>query len=152
MKKCTSCKQVKPIDEFYDRFNKDNINVFTSRCKECIKNRTKSWRKSEGKSKWKAYDDRRVAGNRKFLQEEREKGCVKCGESRFYVIDFHHLDPSTKEFTIGKTNRWTRTQLEKEIKKCIRLCRNCHSEFHYLEKNFNLKLENWLNEANQYKK
>ncbi len=152
MKKCTSCKQEKPLTEFYDRLNTRGENVLTSRCKSCIKERTKSWRKAEGKEKWKSYDDKRVQQNKHFLEKERAKGCVKCGEDRFYVIDFHHIDPSTKTITIGATNRWTRTQLEKELKKCTRLCRNCHSELHYLEKNTIFNFNKWLSEANQDKK
>lgn len=152
MKVCTKCKIEKPLSDFYERFDFNGENVGTSRCKACVKERTKSWRKAEGKEKWKEYDKRRVLSNVEFLKEERNKGCCKCGESRFYTLDFHHLDPAKKSFTIGATNRWTRTQLEKEIKKCIRLCKNCHAELHYLEKNTNFKLKDWLSEANQYKK
>ena len=28
--------------------------------------------------------------------------CAKCGDNRFYVLDFHHLDPSIKEETIAR--------------------------------------------------
>jgi len=152
MKKCTSCKLEKPLSEFYERLNTKGGDVRTSRCKLCIKERTKSWRKAEGKLKWQEYDKRRVKHNKEFLQNERSKGCCKCGDIRHYVIDFHHLDPVEKTLTIGATNRWTRTQLEKEIKKCIRLCRNCHTELHFLEKNTIFNLQDWLSEANQYKK
>lgn len=152
MKKCTSCKIEKPLSEFYERLNIEGTDVKTSRCKFCIKERTKSWRKAEGKAKWQEYDKRRSNSNRLFLQEEREKGCCKCGEGRYYTVDFHHVNPAEKVLTIGATNRWTRTQLEKEIKKCIRLCRNCHAELHFLEKNTTFNLQDWLSEANQHKK
>jgi len=144
MKKCTSCKIEKPIEEFYDHLNAAGDNTGTSRCKSCIKGRTKTWRKAEGKERWKEYEQRRITGNMQFLQEERAKGCQKCGDTRYYVIDFHHVDSSTKELTIGATNRWTRTQLTKELKKCIRLCRNCHSELHFLERSTIFNLNNWL--------
>ena len=152
MKKCTSCKIEKPLSEFYERKNGEGKDHKTSRCKSCIKNRTKTWRKAEGKEKWLEYDKRRVTFNAEFLREERSKGCCKCKESRYYVIDFHHLNPGEKSFTIGATNRWTKTQLEKEIKKCIRLCKNCHAELHFLEKNTTFKIQDWLSEANQHKK
>lgn len=151
MKKCTSCNEKKPFSEFYERKNKAGEDVKTSRCKKCIKERTKSWRKAEGKEKWLEYDKRRVTSNLEFLRTEKSKGCCKCGESRYYVIDFHHLNPEEKTFTIGSTNRWTRTQLESEIKKCIRLCRNCHAELHFLEKTTTFNIQNWLSEANQVK-
>lgn len=140
---CTCCKKEKPASEFYVR-QKATGEVPTSRCKSCIKERTKTWRKAEGKERWKSYNKKRVHNNMMFLQEERSKGCVKCGESRHYVIDFHHVDPENKAITIGATNQWTRTRLEKELKKCIRLCKNCHSELHYLEKTTNFNISKWL--------
>lgn len=140
---CTCCKIEKPAAEFYKR-QKATEETTTSRCKFCIKERTKSWRKAEGKEQWKAYDKRRVEENKLFLKEERKKGCVKCGETRHYVIDFHHIDPQEKIFTIGATNRWTKTQLKKELKKCITLCKNCHTELHYLEKDTNFNFNKWL--------
>ena len=28
--------------------------------------------------------------------------CAKCGESRGYVLDYHHLDPTQKENTVAR--------------------------------------------------
>lgn len=66
--------------------------------------------------------------------------CIKCGEIRKYVIDFHHIDPSTKLFNINtaiKERSWS--DLKNEIQKCICLCRNCHQEFHYLYSSLPMK-------------
>lgn len=147
MRVCTCCKIKKPIDKFYTRYNKSG-KTETSRCKSCIKSEVKIWRKNPtGRVKWRAYNERRVSFNKEFLRKEREKGCRKCGENRHYVIDFHHLDPGEKIFTIGRTNQWTLTQLKKEIRKCILLCKNCHQELHFLEKNNKkFKINKWLNE------
>ena len=59
--------------------------------------------------------------------------CVKCGESRKYVIDFHHVDNSTKSFDIcyGSKSKGRKT-IKREIEKCVCLCKNCHTEFHYI--------------------
>lgn len=35
--------------------------------------------------------------------------------------------------------------LKKEIDKCICLCANCHREFHYLEKQYGITIEEYLN-------
>lgn len=57
-----------------------------------------------------------------------ENPCVDCGNSYpFYIMDFHHRDPSTKSFTIGDTPRGKNLVLD-EIAKCDVLCANCHRE------------------------
>lgn len=58
--------------------------------------------------------------------------CTECGESRPACLDFHHVDPSQKEETIGRAwRRWGKERTLKEIAKCIVLCRNCHACFHW---------------------
>ena len=34
--------------------------------------------------------------------------------------------------------------MKKEIEKCIVLCNNCHSEFHYLEREKNITIQEYL--------
>ena len=56
--------------------------------------------------------------------------CEKCGYDKCAAaMDFHHKDPSKKEFTIGTKNIGFK-RLSEEIKKCILLCANCHRELH----------------------
>ncbi len=48
------------------------------------------------------------------------------------VLDFHHVDPTTKSFAIsggGFSHSWV--AIETEIKKCILVCANCHREIEY---------------------
>lgn len=83
----------------------------------------------KNKHKYHANDRaKREAFNQKWKHP-----CEKCGESRLYVIQFHHIDPATKKFCIG-ANASTRKDidLEQEVKKCVCLCSNCHDEFHFL--------------------
>jgi predicted HNH restriction endonuclease len=47
------------------------------------------------------------------------------------MIDFHHLEPSKKDISISDASI---SKIKSESKKCILLCRNCHAEFHYMEK------------------
>lgn len=56
--------------------------------------------------------------------------CQVCGYDKCYrSLEFHHLDPDVKEFTIGSSTRgWA--SLLKEAEKCILLCSNCHREVH----------------------
>ncbi len=59
--------------------------------------------------------------------------CFICGYNKSNrALQLHHLDPSEKEFSIGKSMR-NPPSLEKiadEAEKCILLCGNCHSEYH----------------------
>ncbi len=58
--------------------------------------------------------------------------CSKCGESRWWVLDFHHVDPDKKEDSIHNLLRnSTKEKVKEEINKCIVLCANCHRDLHY---------------------
>lgn len=60
--------------------------------------------------------------------------CPCCGFSSEIPsqFDFHHKDPSKKDHSIGNmiSNNWKFEDIEKELRKCLILCRNCHSAFH----------------------
>ena len=58
--------------------------------------------------------------------------CQVCGYERcLEALEFHHLDPTQKDFGIshkGYTRSWEK--VKEEVDKCILLCANCHREFH----------------------
>jgi len=56
--------------------------------------------------------------------------CVKCGESCVDCLDFHHLDPMQKDFTVSQRQNGSLTLLKEEVQKCIVVCRNCHAKIH----------------------
>ncbi len=62
--------------------------------------------------------------------------CIVCGYSKYpEVLEFHHRDPSTKEFNLGLgglTRSWER--IKREVEKCDLLCANCHRERHVEER------------------
>lgn len=65
------------------------------------------------------------------------KGCDKCGwRVRPEICEFHHPYKRQNQFTIGKSN-FNRTwmSIEKEIKRCVLLCPNCHREYHFKKRN-----------------
>lgn len=81
------------------------------------------------KDKWHEADKAR----RKAFNEKWKHPCEKCGETRLYLIQFHHIDPATKSFCIGANATAKKDEvLQAEVKKCVCLCSNCHDEFHYL--------------------
>lgn len=58
--------------------------------------------------------------------------CSVCGYDRCAdALEFHHLDPSQKDFGIsskGYTRSWDK--VKEELDKCILVCSNCHREIH----------------------
>ena len=56
--------------------------------------------------------------------------CERCGyDKNISALDFHHIDSSTKKFTLSDTHHsWDETK--KELDKCILVCANCHRELH----------------------
>lgn len=62
--------------------------------------------------------------------------CQQCGYNKYFEnLEFHHLNPSEKEFTISKkcNHRWL--TIKKELSKCIILCSTCHRELHAIQNN-----------------
>lgn len=58
--------------------------------------------------------------------------CVRCGENDPTCLDFHHINPKTKDSTISRMlcNNHTKETILNEITKCIVFCANCHRKFH----------------------
>lgn len=56
--------------------------------------------------------------------------CIVCGEAEPVCIDFHHINPVDKDFTIGKHGSRSREWLLQEVSKCVCLCANCHRKVH----------------------
>ena len=58
--------------------------------------------------------------------------CERCGYNKsFAALDFHHEDPSEKDFTIAHArHRSFNEEMKKELDKCILVCANCHREIH----------------------
>ena len=77
-----------------------------------------------------------VKRRRKKLREmargSRGNKCAVCGYDKCQrALNFHHIDPSKKEFDLasrGLTRSWKK--IEEEIKKCVLVCANCHAEIH----------------------
>ena len=59
--------------------------------------------------------------------------CKQCGESDFFKLCFHHLDPNEKEYKLSKHFGDGFQKLKLELDKCVLLCNNCHRELHYEE-------------------
>lgn len=96
-----------------------------------------------GKKTVKLTEDEVRQNNSKAVQKRRLKlkqlsvdykggCCERCGYKKsLSALEFHHLDPNEKDFSISKngdTKSWER--IKKELDKCILVCANCHREIH----------------------
>lgn len=64
------------------------------------------------------------------LASEHGGKCQSCGYDKYLgALEFHHVDPTTKEFGLGGTG-WMdgMDKLRKEAAKCVLVCSNCHKE------------------------
>lgn len=116
---CSKCKVEKDESEFY--INSGSVDGLDYYCKEC--------RKRYSKTK-KEYMRNIGEDNREFV-ESLKTNCVKCGEDRPWVIQFHHIDHTTKAFDVTQVGTRSRSAIWKEASKCVCLCSNCHDEFHH---------------------
>ena len=58
--------------------------------------------------------------------------CERCGYDKcFAALDFHHLVPGEKDFSLSRGSSLSFDKLKLEVDKCILLCANCHREEHY---------------------
>ena len=82
-----------------------------------------------------SYDNQKARGLKRKYEAVLKRGgkCEICGyDKNIAALEFHHKDPSTKEFQID-VRHFSNTKLEtleKELDKCILLCSNCHREIH----------------------
>ena len=57
--------------------------------------------------------------------------CSICGYDKCMdALEFHHEDPSIKEFRLGSGNTMSWKAYKSEALKCILVCSNCHKEIH----------------------
>lgn len=142
MKICIKCLSTQPLENFYKNKNrKDGLQDY---CKECKKEYDKnSWIKNG--EKWsKIYWKRQQKNLEIITNYKKERSCRKCFNNKWFILDFHHLNPDVKDFNISHGSGYSLKNIINEIEKCILLCRNCHSEFHYLERENNITIEEFL--------
>ena len=64
------------------------------------------------------------------IKQQRGGQCQRCGYNKcLKALEFHHLDPYQKDFTISNDHFKLKEAIE-ESKKCILICANCHRELH----------------------
>lgn len=125
-KRCCTCHEVRPLTAFNARASA--ADGLQSRCRDCsrrwyVANRDAHRAKVRLRSTAVKKEYKRRIGEHLLAHP-----CVDCGESDVRVLDFDHLDASTKRSDIAKMvnagGRWS--DIELEIAKCDVRCANCH--------------------------
>lgn len=129
-KKCPRCKENLPIGEFGKRLSRGKPTT-QAYCKQCNvtyhKNRhvVKSQEYLEKNRAWRNAARKR---NRQLLYTYLEEHSCPCGEKDPAVLEFDHIDPSTKEGHVSDlvSKGWSWDRIMVEIERCQVLCANCH--------------------------
>lgn len=128
-KTCHKCEQDKPVSEFYRHHRRG----YQSMCKAC----KAAYNREHYRNNIEAYKQRAKEQNKRHRPSVAAQivdylelhPCVECGNDDVLVLEFHHLDPAEKDFTIGNAvakRRLSWKRVQREIEKCQVLCANCH--------------------------
>lgn len=134
MKKCNRCGIEKEETEFaWKNKEKGKLHSF---CKECKRSGdreayAKNTHGRKEKIRQRARDEQQHVYEF-YRRVKKNQACSKCGDARWYVIDFHHI--ADKDYEIARLARsGSIKKLKDELRKCIPICANCHREHHYFE-------------------
>ena len=153
---CSGCKVDLPISEFHK--DSRQRSGTTSRCKKCTIAYKKDYYHHQGgkqvvvkhregnREKIKEYGKKYREKNRNSPFKNKRKlefclykggCCTECGfkatEKTIPAFDFHHVNPSEKEYTPSDLLMSEKSKVLKELDKCILLCSNCHRILHFNE-------------------
>jgi predicted HNH restriction endonuclease len=114
VKLCNRCSQTKDFSEFYKRRDGKDTTAY---CKPCTSVQTVE-RQRAFKKQCIAY----LGGC-----------CEKCSYDKCdAAMEFHHVDPSKKDFNISQVKSTTfSSDVKVELDKCWLVCANCHREIHH---------------------
>lgn len=123
LKRCSTCKEVKPLTAFNVRSTARDGRQWN--CRAC----NSAWHREHKEHHNKliaARNDRiRAEMQRKLLAYLLRHPCVDCGEADPVVLEFDHLRDKIDDIaTLMAFGSWER--VAREIEKCEVVCANCH--------------------------
>ena len=126
---CSKCKQKLTLDHFCkNKKKKDGLQTF---CKQCNKAYLKKYYADDKQAQFDRNSRYKQKLRKAFQQYKAKQQCVFCGEKTPCCLDFHHIDPSQKDFTISNAiDTKAKDILWQEVEKCIVVCANCHRKLH----------------------
>lgn len=130
MRICKKCF-VEKDEALFDKAkkNKDGLKWICKSC--CSENNKLLYETTDRKLKVKLRRNSVENINKRFLYKLRSKcKCLICNEGEVSVLDFHHVNPTEKEYTIGEMKKLNIEKIKSEVRKCVVLCSNCHRKLH----------------------
>lgn len=123
--KCCRCKEKLPRESFGGKTKRADY------CKNCLRDVSKEW--SQRNQEKRREINNRAAAKRYSLNRNnlidylKTHPCVDCDETDPIVLEFDHIDPSTKRSKIANVlGSWNWDTILSEIAKCEVRCANCH--------------------------
>jgi hypothetical protein len=111
-KRCRFCNRTLALSEFYTCRDGKGVTAY---CKTCTNIQT---------------GDRQQRLKQQCVEYKGGR-CEICGYNRYIgALEFHHLDPEQKDFSISHTRLTTFEKVKSELDKCRLVCANCHREIH----------------------
>jgi hypothetical protein len=133
MKTCPKCKQELDFTSFNkNKAKKDGYNSF---CRICSNAASKSHylnNRADRIEYQKKNKSRRKGIATDYVNSTKIK-CTYCDESTPCCLDYHHINPSDKEYSVSSmvAMGYPKETIDNEIAKCIVVCSNCHRKIHY---------------------
>jgi 5-methylcytosine-specific restriction endonuclease McrA len=106
--------------------NDKRIHIRSAEEWNIIKWGTPEEREQRKAQKSKLKRNKKLQVGRDIIAIHINKGCVDCGELDPIVLEFDHVDPTTKYKDVSKLLGKSLHKLEDEITKCQVVCANCH--------------------------
>lgn len=127
---CSTCHEDKLVEEFAK--NRAKPDGLGSHCKSCQRLYSRAWYQENKETHKKATHLRKIRARsdcRAFLLSYLSgRRCVDCGEADPVVLEFDHIDPTSKKHEIAQmvSDGLSIKAVAIEIEKCEIRCANCH--------------------------
>lgn len=126
MKFCTAGNHDVCVANFHKRFGGLQPN-----CKDCQNTINRDRYRKHAKHHIQAVRVNRRERIDRFAEWKKTLKCSLCPENFIRCLDFHHLDPGGKDFSIAQeVGDISIARMLKELQKCSVLCKNCHVKVH----------------------
>jgi hypothetical protein len=139
-KTCIKCGEILTEDNWPEYLQR--VHHYVCRlCRNRIARNTRSTTKS--KARYKAYYRKK----KEWAIEYKGGRCSRCGleDPCLSLYEFHHVDPTAKDFKISERaltqTKKRQEDIKKELDKCLLVCCNCHRKIHWELSNEQKNLE-----------